>query len=250
MNQTFRQHRALIQRIEHLREHDTRSLVATLRGTLGRDLSELGSGLISLRQHLSDTTQCAELLTDLESIAERAQQEVRRLVHAIRPPGPEDLGLLPAIERCVADFKEVAGATANVQITSRMPSLSQVKQAMLHSALQEALSNVARHARARHVVIWLAADPCIVQLKVCDDGVGMTATDCRKPGTLGLFGLNEKLAGIGGSLRMTGSRGEGTLFDVALPVTQAARLEPGPWGPAPYAFAEVGGGSLGVARGA
>jgi signal transduction histidine kinase len=112
------------------------------------------------------------------------------------------------------------------------------------------LTNVARHARARHVDVWLAADPSTVHLKVCDDGIGMTAADCRKPGTLGLFGLNERLAGLGGSLRMTGSPAEGTLFEVALPVTQAARLEAAPWGPAPYAFAEAGLAALGVAHGA
>jgi two-component system, NarL family, sensor histidine kinase UhpB len=249
MNQTFRQHRALIQRIEHLREHDARTLATTLRGTLGRDLSELCSGLVSLRRQLGEVSHCSDLLTALDSTAERAQQELRRLLYVIQPSGPEDLGLLPAIERCVADFTGTSGATAEVHIASRLPSLGSVKQGLLHSALQEALTNVTRHARARHVDVWLAADPCTVQLKVCDDGTGMSATDCRKPGTLGLFGLNERLAGIGGSLRMTGSRGEGTLFDVSLPVAQGARIEPTTWGPVPYAFAEVGG-ALGVALGA
>lgn len=250
MNHTFSQHRALIERIEHLREHDARSLATTMRGTLGRDLSDLCSTLHALRQRLGDASDCADLLSTLDSTAERAQQELRRLLHVIQPPGPADLGLLPAIERCVGEFTGMAGATADLQVTSRMPALSSVKQALLHSAVQEALNNVARHARARHVDVWLAADPCTVQLKVCDDGIGMTATDCRKPGTLGLFGLNERLAGLGGSLRMTGSRGEGTLFDVALPVTQAGRSDAGLWDPVPYVFAEAGGSPRGVAQGA
>ncbi len=250
MNHTFSQHRALIQRMEHLREHDARSLATTLRGTLGKDLSELGATLHALRQHLGEASNCADLLRILDSTAERAQEELRRLLHVIQPPGPADLGLLPAIERCVGDFTDRAGATADLQVSSRMPSLSGVKQAMLHAALHEALSNVARHARARHVAVWLAADPCTVQLKVCDDGIGMTATDCCKPGTLGLFGLNERLAGLGGSLRMTGSRGEGTLFDVALPVTQAGRNELGAWDPVPYVFAEAGSGARGASQGA
>lgn len=250
MNHTFSQHRALIQRIEHLREHDARSLATTMRGTLGRELSELCSTLHALRQQLGDSSDCAGLLSALDSTAERAQQELRRLLHVIQPPGPEDLGLLPAIERCVVEFTDTAGATADLQVTSRMPALSSVKQALLFSALQEALSNVARHARARHVDVWLAADPSTVQLKVSDDGVGMTATDCRKPGTLGLFGLNERLAGLGGSLRMTGSRGEGTLFDVALPVTHAGQSESGIWDSVYYVFAEARSGAHGVAQGA
>lgn len=250
MNQTFHQHRALIQRIEQLREHDTRSLATNLRGTVGKDLSDLCAGLHSLRQQLGDSSACADLLTVLASTAEHAQQELRRLLHDIQPPGPGDLGLLPAIERCVADFAGSTGAKADLQVTSRLPSLSQAKESVLHAALREALSNIARHARARHVVVWLAADPSTVQLKVCDDGTGMTATDCHKPGTLGLFGLNEKVAGMGGSLRIMSGRGTGTLFDVALPVTQAVRQESVSWGPAPYAFAEAGMNSLGVALGA
>lgn len=249
MNQTFRQHRALIQRIEHLREHDARSLATTMRGTLGRELSELCSTLLALRQQVGDAPNCADLLRTLDSTADRAQQELRRLLHVIQPPGPEDLGLLPAIERCVAEFADTSGATTDLQVTSRLPSLSSVKQSIVHSALQEALRNVARHARARHVDVWLAADPYTVQLKVCDDGIGMTASDCRKPGTLGLFALNERLAGIGGSLRMTGGQGEGTLFDAALPVTQAGRNESGLWDPVPYVFAEARGGSRGIAHG-
>ncbi|MEQ1581653.1 MAG: ATP-binding protein [Steroidobacteraceae bacterium] len=250
MNQTFHQNRALIQRIEHLREHDARSLATNLRGTLGKDLSDLCAGLQSLRQQLGDSAACVGLLTALDSTAEHAQQELRRLLHVIQPPGPEDLGLLPAIERCVADFTGIAGAKADLQVTSRLPSLSHAKQSVLHAALREALSNIARHAHARHVVVWLAADPCTVQLKVCDDGTGMTATDCHKAGALGLFGLNERLAGMGGSLRITSGRGAGTLLDVALPVTQALRQEPAAWGPAPYVFAEAGNNAIGVALGA
>lgn len=250
MNHTFRQHRALIQRLEHLREHDARSMTATLRDSLGKDLAALCSGLQALREQLGDGGKCAEALDDLDSTAVRAQHELRRLLHAIQPPGPEDLGLLPALERCVADFTATAGATADMQVTSRMPSLSQVKQALLHAALREGLANVARHARARRVDVWLAADPGTVQLKVCDDGVGMTATDCRKPGTLGLFALNEKLAALGGSLRVTGSRGEGTLLDVALPVAHATPFDPVAWGPVPYMFNEATGHAFGVAQGA
>ncbi len=250
MNHTFRQHRVLIQRLEHLREHDSRSLATTLRATLGRDLTDLCSGLNALRQQLGHASPCSSLLADLDATAEHAQQELRRLLHVIQPPSVEDLGLIPALERCVADFTDRAGTVANVQFTSRMPTLSQAKQAMLYVALQESLANVARHARARRVDVWLAADPCNVQLKVCDDGVGMKPADCTKPGTLGLFGLNEKLASLGGSLRVTGSRGEGTLVDVSLPVAQAARLEAHPWGDVPYTFTEAGGGAMGVAQGA
>ena len=250
MNYTFRQHRALLQRIEHLREHDSRSLATTLRATLGRDLSDLCSNLTALRQQLGHGSPGSALLDDLDATAEHAQQELRRLLHTIQPPGTEDLGLIPALERCVADFTDHAGAVANMQFTSRLPALSQAKQAMLHLALKESLANVARHARARRVDIWLAADPCIVQLKVCDDGVGMTSTDCRKPGTLGLFCLHEKLASLGGSLRVTGSRGEGTLVDVSVPVAQAARSDANAWNHVPYDFTEAGVGEIGVAQGA
>lgn len=172
------------------------------------------------------------------------------MLHALQPPGIEDLGLIPALERCVADFTGKAGAVPNVQFTSRMPTLSKAKQAVLYDALQESLANVARHARARRVDVWLAADPCIVQLKVCDDGVGMEPADCRKPGTLGLFGLNEKLASLGGSLRVMGSRGEGTLVDVSLPVAQAARPEAYSWGDIPYTYTEARGSVMGMAQGA
>lgn len=250
MNHTFRQHRALIQRLEDLREHDCRTLATSLRATLGRDLSDLCSGLSVLRQQLDHASPCSSLLADLDATAEHAQHELRRVLHALQPPSIEDLGLVPALERCVADFTAKAGAVANVQFTSRMPTLSQAKQVMLHVALQEALTNVARHARARRVDVWLAADPCIVQLKVCDDGVGMEPADCRKPGTLGLFCLNEKLASLGGSLRVMGSRGEGTLVDVSLPVAHASRLEAHPWGDVPYTFTEAGGGVIGMAQGA
>jgi len=249
MNHAFHQHRALIQRLDHLRGHETRSLSAALRGALARDLSELCVGLGALRLELAETPGASHAAT-LEAVAIRAQQELRRLLHDIEPPGPADLGLVPAIERCVADFAASGGSTAHLQLSERLPSLSDAKQALLHAALVEALDNVRNHAKARHVDVWLAADPAVVQLKVCDDGIGMRARDCRKPGVLGLFGLHERLAALGGTLRMTGSVGEGTLFDVALPVAQGVRQEPMAWAHVPYAFEEMPRGVPGIAQGA
>jgi signal transduction histidine kinase len=248
LSHSFHRHRALIQRPDHLRGHDVRALSAALRGTLSKDLAELSSGLGSLREQAGEGSGSSRL-AELESLALRAQQDLRSLLHSLDPPGPADLGLLPALERCVADFKDTTGATANVQFTSRLPALTDAKQALLHAALVEALHNVRSHARARHVDVWLAADPGIVQLKVCDDGIGMTASDCRKPGVLGLFGLHERLASVGGALRMTGTEGEGTLFDVELPVAQGLRQDASAWNHVPYVFVELARGSPGLAQG-
>ena len=239
MNYTSSQYRALLQRLKHLHEHDIQSMATSLQGTVGRDLAEIGAGLAALRQQHGTSPKFLADVDHLEATAERAREAIRKLVFALQPPGTDDLGLVPALERTVAEFAETADIRVDLQCLARIPPLSRTRRVVLHHVLLQALENVARHSRARSVEARLTADKHSVFLQVRDDGVGMTDFDRQKVGALGLFALDEGLAECGGSLRIASAQGRGTVLEATVPIARSATkstaelsLAPSPQDPA------------------
>ena len=223
MKYTTRHYRALIQRMDRLREHDAQAMTTFLQRTLGRELADLRSGLAAMRQLPGTAPNTQNAIDSLALVAERACDSLRQMTYAIQPPGTDDLGLVPALERSVAEFSAIAGLPATLQVTGRVPQLTRDKRVLLHRVLQEALENIVRHARARRVEVLLEADRYAVVLRIRDDGTGITDFDRQKPEGLGLFALHERLIGSDGSLRVAGTPGKGTLIEASIPVARTDR---------------------------
>jgi signal transduction histidine kinase len=108
---------------------------------------------------------------------------------------------------------------ACVQLTARLPADTELA---LYRILQEALKNVEKHARARHVTVRLTQPGAFVQLAINDDGIGFDPDHHparrKEKGGLGLLGMRERATNVGGSLRINSSRNGGSEIDVRLPV--------------------------------
>ncbi len=195
------------------------------RGRIARDLhDEIGQALTSLLIGLrtvagAPTLAAARGQADgLRGITLAALQEVRRLARGLRPSVLDDLGLAPALERYAADYARAHGIDVQVQVADaaddRLPG--EVETALYRIA-QEALTNTAKHAAARHVRIVLDRPPGAVRLVVSDDGRGFR---CHRPeagGHLGLSGMQERAALLNGSVTVESDPGRGTTITVSVP---------------------------------
>jgi signal transduction histidine kinase len=148
-------------------------------------------------------------------------RSVRNVTNDLRPALLEDLGLLPALRALVRAFGERSGIEASFVADDALPALAQEAELAVFRAVQEGLSNVARHAGAEAVTVTLRSDGPDVALTVRDDGRGFagSAAPGGGPGNyrMGLTGMRERLAGVGGTLDVANARDGGAELKIRVP---------------------------------
>jgi signal transduction histidine kinase len=154
-------------------------------------------------------------------------RSIRNVTNDLRPSLLDDLGLLPALRSLVADF----GARSDIQVVlaapAALPPLSKEAELALFRALQEALSNVRRHADARRVEIGIAADRGVIRMSVADDGRGPPATgveQLEREGHMGLAGMRERISALGGSVRFGGAGDHGAALEIVVPAAPSPEV--------------------------
>jgi signal transduction histidine kinase len=152
-------------------------------------------------------------------------RSIRSVTNDLRPSLLDDLGLLPALRSLVADF----GARGEIEITlaapPALPPLSKEAELALFRALQEALSNVRRHAVASRVRVEITGNTDGVRLRVADNGRGPPRAgweQLEREGHMGLAGMRERISALGGSVRFGGSRDHGATLEILVPVEPSA----------------------------
>ncbi len=148
-------------------------------------------------------------------------RSIRNVTNDLRPSLLDDLGLLPALRSLVAEFSERTGMRVGLATPATLPPLSEQAELALFRALQEALSNVLRHANARSVDVGISVNRAGVLLEVRDDGRGVSADatpeQLEHAGHMGLAGMRERIGALGGTVRFQGESGAGALLEVLVP---------------------------------
>jgi len=156
----------------------------------------------------------------------KAAEEVERISRDLRPSVLDQLGLAAALRHVSQEFAKRTGVPvklAFVRLTARMPVDAELA---LYRILQETLKNVERHARARHVVVSLSQQGAFARLAISDDGVGFHRDDRpagrKETSGLGLLGMHERAAYVGGAFLVRSVRRSGTRVEVRIPLLPEA----------------------------
>jgi len=163
-------------------------------------------------------------LAELRDLTGATLEGVRRLAIDLRPPMLDDLGLEAALQSLVQDFSQRWLIRATFT-SSRFGRLPVEVELVLYRIVQEALSNVARHANASRVLVRLTRRGRTLRLLVEDDGCGfdVEATKHSRESGLGLFGMEERLALVSGTLRVESTVGGGTRVSAEVPLPRSGR---------------------------
>jgi signal transduction histidine kinase len=157
---------------------------------------------------------------DEESVF-RAGQVVPAGVYArsqgLRPSALDDLGLGPALKSAAARWGSALGATVDVRVDGTPPRPGSPLGNVLYRVAEEAVANAVQHGRAGYVAVTLRARPGWVELEVADDGDGFASGALDPAKALGLLGMRERLALVGGRLEVTSTPGEGTVVVARAP---------------------------------
>jgi signal transduction histidine kinase len=171
--------------------------------------------------------QAARLDRALELI-DTGIRSIRSVTNDLRPSLLDDLGLLPALRSLVADFAAQGEIAIALAAPRALPPLSKEAELALFRALQEALSNVRRHAVASRVEVDIVADAGRVHIRVTDNGRGPPSAaleHLEREGHMGLAGMRERISALGGVVRFGGSREHGVAIEITVPVVPSAQGE-------------------------
>jgi signal transduction histidine kinase len=217
-------------------EDERARLARELHDETAQTLGALSIALDRAREELSgEGGPAAGHIVEAEAIATRLLAEIRQLILGLRPAILDDLGLVPALRL----QSEVALGESGVQVSiaenlgsRRLPAPIEVS---LFRIVQEALTNVGRHAQAHNVDVELREHDGAVSVTVADDGRGFDPAqflDARgRPTSVGLIGMQERVALLGGRLSIDSGPGRGTSVLVEVPLTGAPLAEPPPDAP-------------------
>jgi signal transduction histidine kinase len=204
-----------LRRVVEAQELERRRLARELHDQTGQELTSVLLGLKSVEEARGDEERAAALAAVREQVVQTLH-DVRRLAVELRPKALDDFGLVPALERLRDTFAEQTGMQVELvsQLRGRLPP--DVETA-LYRIVQEALTNVVKHARAGAVSIVLARAGGSVTALIEDDGRGFEA-DERERGGLGLLGMGERLALLDGMLKVESRPGAGTTIVAEVPL--------------------------------
>lgn len=203
-------------------EEERRRLSRELHDETAQVFSAVKMELEVLREQVPDTV--APRLDRMTGLIDKGIRGIRSVVNDLRPSLLDDLGLLPALRSLVADFSERSPIRVSLVAPQALPTLSKDAELAVFRALQEALANVVRHANARAVTVEIAVRDGALQLVVADDGTGPHTTDTallEREGHMGLTGMRERIAALGGRVRFDGQPGAGARVEVQVPVATA-----------------------------
>jgi len=218
----------LIQEAVTAQEEERRRIARELHDEAGQSLTALLVGLRTIEESRT-IAEAAELAQRLRGIAAQTLDEVGRLSRGLHPSILDEVGLPTAVTRQVQEFAKLHGVAVDVRIEGLDSELlPPLLQSTVYRILQEALTNVARHAGARSVSVRLVRDKATVELRVQDDGAGFgaaapveAAAGDRGDRHLGLQVMRERAALLGGSVEVESRAGAGTTITAHLPVRRA-----------------------------
>jgi len=204
------------ERLITAREEERRRLRRDLHDGLGPQLASLTLTLAAARELLRHDVDAADrLLQELAIHTQAAITDIRRVVYALRPPALDDLGLVLALREQVARYSQ-AGLQITIEAPEQMPPLPAAVEVATYRIVQEALTNVVRHAQAETCVVRLALG-AMLDMEIRDDGVGMPPNG--RTG-VGLASLHERTVELGGTCRIDSAPNRGTCIHARLPLHQ------------------------------
>lgn len=208
--------RDAVRRVVEAQELERRRLARELHDETGQALTSILLGLKPLeRSAESEETRAA--VNSVRELVVSTLQDVRRLAVELRPTALDDFGLAPAVQRLADTFREQSGLKVDLESQLGEGRLPSEVETALYRVVQEALTNVVKHASAERVSILLSRKDGSVVAVVEDDGSGFDPGATRED-ALGLAGMRERAALLGGRLQIESASGAGTTLVAEVPL--------------------------------
>src|ERR1700722_9745760 len=222
LEEALAENQRLAQQYVDMQEYERKALARDLHDELGQYLNAIKLDAVSIREaaigHPAQQSVARAMIVNID----RMYGVVTGLIRQLRPVGFDDLGVSAALEHCVNEWRSRLNLTTiEMSMSGDFENLDETRGLVLYRLVQEALTNIARHAHATHVQIRIAAGRAAdskecIEILVADNGRGADMTTPRTG--LGLVGMRERVSALGGSITLASERGAGFSVTASLPV--------------------------------
>jgi PAS domain S-box-containing protein len=232
-NQLLEESRRMQEQLRHL-SHQILQVQEEERKRISRDLhDQVAQALVGINVHLTaltqqktvNTNQLKQEIARTQRLVEESVDTVHRFARELRPTLLDDLGLIPALHSFMKNFTKRTGIQIHFTsfTSTRIAELDSTKSTVLYRVALEALTNVARHAKASHVKIAVQKVKGSIQLEVADDGKGFDLEHVlfsKMRNRLGVLGMRERVQMVGGRCSVESAPGKGTTVRALVPLRE------------------------------
>jgi PAS domain S-box-containing protein len=223
LRESQRELRQLSARVLEAREEEKAHIARELHDELGQLLTALKMDLGWMRERLPADSALVPRAAEMGMLLDRTVAATRRISADLRPLMLDDLGLGDAASWLVDDFAKRSGIASRIDVPAELPEISKAVGTAVYRAIQESLTNIARHAGAKSAWVVLAVEDGAIHVEVEDDGRGIAPEDLGKNRSLGLKGMRERIAFLGGTLDIARAPRGGTRLRLTVPLRGLAQ---------------------------
>lgn len=219
LKESREQLRSLAAHLQSIREEERMVMAREIHDELGQALTAIKMDLSWLNKRIPEEQ--SSMIKKTESMSELIDstiQTVQRISAQLRPGLLDDIGLLAAVEWQAAEFQKRTGISCELSINSQDITLDSERSTSIFRIFQETLTNITRHAQATKVKVKLLKKLNRIELKIKDNGKGISEEKISDPKSLGLLGIRERVFFLGGDIEIKGSPNKGTTIIVSIPL--------------------------------
>ena len=212
-----------------MREKESKRIAGEIHDVLGQQLTALKIDLSWLTGRVAPLGETGKEIQDkigtMSDLIDKTIESVQKISAELRPVLLDDLGLGPAVEWLAQDFESRTKIKCRLRASCDDIDLDADRSTAIFRISQEALTNVARHARATAVDINLGEQDGALVLRISDNGKGIKDSEIYAPRSLGLMGMRERVRPFGGKIEISGIPEKGTALIVTLPLEKGRKKE-------------------------
>lgn len=221
LRQSQEELRQLAAHQEHIKEEERKRIAREIHDELGGVLTGIKANIsVSIDRAAGAGLALDPLLVDSAQLADAAIGTVRRVISDLRPSVLDQLGVWAALEWYARQTQERTGlqCACSISNSAAITELDPERSTMVFRVVQEALTNVVRHAEATHVAISVRREEDAIAVEIKDDGKGMDAQRLLDGGSWGILGMHERARHFNASIKFNGAPGKGTAVLLHLPL--------------------------------
>lgn len=219
IERSHRQLRDLYQQMHEVREAERVRIARELHDELAQWLTALKMDVSWLAGRLpAEDDRVREKVERMKRLVDTTVTSVRRIAHDLRPAMLDDLGLVPAIEHLLHEFSQRTGLVVGLDADASEIDFREPLTTSVYRMVQEALTNVARHAQATEVRVAIRVEGDELAISTSDNGVGISGSGLRSGKSLGILGIKERAGTLGGGADVYSPKEGGTVVEIRVPV--------------------------------
>lgn len=214
--------RRLSRQVLQVQEEERKRISRELHDVIAQALTGINVQLTNLKKEAaSNSVGIGRKIARTQHLVEHSVSIVHRFARELRPAMLDDLGLIPALQTFMRDFKQETGIQVSLSAEDAVEQMNGDQRTVLYRVAQEALHNIARHAQADHAHVMIRKEAGVVCLRIEDDGKGFDAerrVHLQKDRRLGLLGMRERVEMVNGKFRIESTPGKGTSIIAEVPL--------------------------------